>query len=168
MTADAALREFLPRTPFFGGLDEPQLDLLISMLVRRDFRPGEAVMREGEMGRSMWVIRAGSLVVYKRGQDGHEVKMVRLGAGDFCGEMALIEVQPRSSTVLVEAAAELYELTNMDLLRLYQRDVAAYVMVLQNINRELCRRLRRADFRITEFATEFGGEDTQIKSLRPR
>jgi hypothetical protein len=36
-------------------------------------------------------------------------------------------------------------------------------MVLQNINRELCRRLRRADKRITELADEAGDEKTQIR-----
>ena len=59
--------------------------------------------------------------------------------------------------------ARLYELTSMDLYALYQEDVNAYVMVLQNINRELCRRLRRAGNRIAEYADEFGDEATQIR-----
>ena len=58
--------------------------------------------------------------------------------------------------------AHLYELTNMDLYRLYKQDIHAYVMVLQNINRELCRRLRRSDERITELADSFGDSRTQI------
>ena len=49
-----------------------------------------------------------------------------------------------------EVEAVLYELTNRDLYRLYQDDLKAYVLVLQNINRVLCRRLRRATARITE------------------
>ena len=39
----------------------------------------------------------------------------------------------------------LYELAAQDLYALYKADIRAYVMVLQNINRELCRRLRSAD-----------------------
>jgi hypothetical protein len=42
----------------------------------------------------------------------------------------------------------LYELTARNLYACYKADIRAYVMVLQNINRELCRRLRRADNRI--------------------
>jgi hypothetical protein len=44
----------------------------------------------------------------------------------------------------------LYELTAGKLYSCYKADIHAYVMVMQNINRELCRRLRRADNRIAE------------------
>ena len=46
----------------------------------------------------------------------------------------------------------LYELTARNLYTYYEADIYAYVMVMQNINRELCRRLRRADNRIAELA----------------
>ncbi len=90
------------------------------------------------------------------------VKMVRFHPGDFFGETTLIEMQPRPFTVVVETEAVLFELTNMDLYNLYKEDVHAYVMVLQNINRELCRRVRKADTRITEYADEFNRTGTQI------
>jgi hypothetical protein len=44
----------------------------------------------------------------------------------------------------------LYELTARELYTCYKADIHAYVIVMQNINRELCRRLRRADHRIAE------------------
>jgi len=44
----------------------------------------------------------------------------------------------------------LYELTARNLYAYYKADIHAYVIVMQNINRELCRRLRRADRRIAE------------------
>ena len=46
----------------------------------------------------------------------------------------------------------LYELTARNLYTYYKADIYAYVMVMQNINRELCRRLRRSDNRIAELA----------------
>jgi CRP/FNR family transcriptional regulator, cyclic AMP receptor protein len=45
-----------------------------------------------------------------------------------------------------------YELTARNRYTYYKADVYAYVMVLQNINREFCRRLRRADNRIADLA----------------
>jgi CRP-like cAMP-binding protein len=59
-------------------------------------------------------------------------------------------MQNRSATVVAESPTALNELTAHELYRYYKLDIHAYVMVLQNINRELCRRLRRADTRITE------------------
>ena len=102
-------------------------------------------------------------MVSRAGETGHVIRLTRLGPGDFFGETTLIEMQPRSTTVTAEVPALLLELTNMDLYRLYREDVHAYVMVLQNINRELCRRLRRNERRITEMADLSGDEMTQIR-----
>jgi hypothetical protein len=51
----------------------------------------------------------------------------------------------------------LYELTARNLYTYYKTDIHAYVMVLQNINRELCRRLRRADNSVARLADASGG-----------
>ena len=110
----------------------------------------------------MYIVRSGELLKYQSGESGVMVKLMRFGEGDFFGETTLIEIQPRPFTVVAESDAQLFELTNMDLYRLYQEDVHAYVMVLQNISRELCRRLRGADSRVTEYASEFGRTATQI------
>ena len=64
--------------------------------------------------------------------------------------MTLIEMQNRSATVIAESPTVLYELTARQLYTCYKADIHAYVIVLQNINRELCRRLRRADNRLAE------------------
>lgn len=144
------LKAFLLATPFFGGLKDASLDILISMLVERRFDVGAIVVAEGEPGRSMFVVHSGELAVNKRGESGHEIRMSVLEAGDFFGEMTLIEMQNRSATVVVERPTVLYELTAKNLYTFYKSDVHAYVLVMQNINRELCRRLRRADIRITD------------------
>jgi CRP/FNR family transcriptional regulator, cyclic AMP receptor protein len=155
-------KDFLVRTPFFGGLEGATLDLVISMLTDRRFPASASVFQEGEQGRSMYIVRSGELLKYQSGESGRMVKLMRFGPGDFFGETTLIEVQPRQFTVVAESDALLFELTNMDLYRLYQADMAGYVMVLQNINRELCRRLRKADSRITEYADEFNRTGTQM------
>jgi CRP-like cAMP-binding protein len=79
-----------------------------------------------------------------------EVGRRHLGPGDFFGEMTLIEMQNRSATVVAESPTVLYQLTARNLYAYYRADISAYVMVILNINRELCRRLRRADNRIAE------------------
>jgi CRP/FNR family transcriptional regulator, cyclic AMP receptor protein len=158
------LKEFLVRTPFFGGLEDSALDRVIGMLVLRDFPVGASVFRMGDQGRSMYIVQSGALVACANGDSGRVVRLMRFHTGDFFGETTLIEMQPRPFTALVEKAATLYELTNMDLYRLYQQDVNAYVMVLQNINRELCRRLRGAAVRLTKIADSAGDDATQIGS----
>ena len=98
----------------------------------------------------MFVVHSGELVVSKLGDSGRVIRMASLGPGDFFGEMTLIEMQNRSATVIAESSTMLYELTARELYTYYKADIHAYVIVMQNINRELCRRLRRADNRIAE------------------
>ncbi|MGY3388162.1 CRP/FNR family cyclic AMP-dependent transcriptional regulator [Bradyrhizobium sp. USDA 3311] len=141
------LKAFLLATPFFGGLSDPGLDLLMSMLVECRFDAGATVVAEGDPGRSLFIVKSGRLAVSKRAAAGSVIPISVLERGDFFGEMTLIEMQNRSATVVAESPTVLYELTAQKLYACYKADIHAYVIVLQNINRELCRRLRRSDDR---------------------
>jgi len=62
------------------------------------FKDGEVIVREGEVGDTMYVIESGGACAL-RVRDGNEVVLNSFGPGDFFGEMALIEPRPRSATV---------------------------------------------------------------------
>ncbi|MDH2342813.1 cyclic nucleotide-binding domain-containing protein [Bradyrhizobium sp. SSUT77] len=143
------LKAFLLATPFFGGIPDQSLDLLMSMLVERSFDAGATVVTEGEPGRSLFIVKSGRLAVSKRANSGDVIPISVLEPGDFFGEMTLIEMQNRSAAVVAESPTVLYELTAQKLYACYKVDIHAYVIILQNINRELCRRLRRSDDRFT-------------------
>ena len=159
-----SLATFLARTPFFGGLQGETLHRLVGTLTERNCETGEVIFREGDSGRSMYIIHTGQAVVCRTGDSGRLIKLFRMGPGALFGETTLVEMQPRPHTVVVEQPARLYELTNARLYKLYKEDVQTYVMVLQNINRELCRRLRRSDGRLTEWADELDDPVTQIRT----
>ncbi|MBX5484519.1 MAG: cyclic nucleotide-binding domain-containing protein [Myxococcaceae bacterium] len=161
------LKEFLASIPIFGGLDDRTLDRVVAMLDEQKYSSGAVVCREGEMGRAMYVVADGEVVVTRAGGDGGRVKMVRLGPGEFFGELALIDPQPRSASVEVERDATLLALTCRDLYQLYREDLNGYVMVIQNLCRELARRLRRADERICEMASLADEDDADITQIRP-
>lgn len=159
------LRQFLSGIPIFGGLEERTLERVIAMLAEERRAPGEEICREGENGRSMYVVGEGEVVVCRQGEGNSRVRMVRLGRGEFFGEMTLIDPQPRSATVVVEREATLYALGCKDLYALYQEDLPGYVMLVQNLCRELARRLRRADERICELVALT--EDAEVTQIRP-
>jgi len=139
------LQELLGHLPFFAGLWDRGIEWVARTLVERAAAAGSDVFREGEPGASLFVVKEGELSALKSGQE-----LMRLHGGDFFGETTLLEMQPRPFTAHVLRDATLYELTNHDLYGLYKEDMKAYVLVLQNINRELCRRLRSANRRIAE------------------
>jgi CRP-like cAMP-binding protein len=113
----------------------------------------------------MFLVREGEALVCRDSPEGRRMKMVRMGSGDCFGEMTLIDIQKRSATVVAAKPSLLYSLGNRDLYRLYQDDVAGYVMVLQNLCRELSRRLRTTNQRLQDLATE--SEDDGRTQIRP-
>jgi CRP-like cAMP-binding protein len=159
------LKAFLSGIAIFGGLEDATLDRIIAMLRWEEHPLGSVVVREGENGFSMYVVRSGEVALYRKGSADAAIRMARLGPGECFGEMAIIDIQARSATVIVEQSAVLYSLTNRDLYTLYHEDMPGYVMVIQNLCRELSRRLRRADARITQTADQARDETTQIRKL---
>ncbi len=81
----------------------------------RVFKPKEHICREGETGKEMYLILDGVVVVYK----GTDMKTIaRLGAGDFFGEMSLLENLPRFASV--QAVSEVKVLViNLHILEQY-------------------------------------------------
>jgi CRP/FNR family cyclic AMP-dependent transcriptional regulator len=148
------LKLWLPTIPIFGGLESGTLDRIISMLKVHACQPDEEVCKQGDTGREMFVVREGEVVVCRDTDTGKRLKVVRMGPGDFFGEMTLIDIQKRSATVVVAKPSLLFSLSNRDLYTLYQQDVPGYVMVLQNLCRELSRRLRATNSRLQSMAEE--------------
>lgn len=63
----------------------------------RTFEPGDVLFREDEPGNTMFVIQAGQVRISKSGRDGTKTLAI-LGAGEFFGEMAILNAKPRTAT----------------------------------------------------------------------
>jgi CRP/FNR family transcriptional regulator, cyclic AMP receptor protein len=153
---DPSLAAFLRSVPVFRDLKGPSLDVLYEFLEERRWKVGETICTEGDLGRTMYVIREGEVEVSRVSTRGSPVTFVRLGPGECFGEMTLVEQQPRSATCVVKKSAMTYSLTNLDLWHLYKSDNFTYVIILQNICSMLSRRLRKADGRIVDFLEREG------------
>lgn len=166
---DASIATFLRSVPVFVDLKGSSLEILFEFLEERRWDVGEHICNEGEMGRTLYVIREGEVEVLRRSATGNNQSIVKLGPGECFGEMALVELQPRSATCVVRKKAVTYSLTNPELWNVYKSDNFAYVIILQNICRMLSRRLRKADSRIVEFveAIESGKANEAKKKKKP-
>ena len=123
-----------------AGLSPSAVAHLRARAVQRRYAPGDVVVREGDPARDMFLVRSGTLAVQK-GSRG--VTLGTLGPGDCLGEMALIDTQPRSATVVVVETAELLMLAEADFRSLLAVDPAAYARAVENLARTVAGRLRR-------------------------
>jgi CRP-like cAMP-binding protein len=138
-------RAFFAKVPIFAGLAERILGRVIEVARAVPLRDGQVLVEEGELARSMFVVREGELEICKRGRTGAEFCVATLKAGDCVGEMSLIDIQPRSATVRARGSARVYVFDQAEVAKLYVTDLEAYALLVHNIAREISRRLRSAD-----------------------
>ena len=143
--------EMLHAMPIFGAIDDAAILWLLDGAVSSTLAEGECVFREGDLDASVYVIEQGRFVAYRH-WSGNDYRLRELGPGDCFGEMALIDCKPRSATVVAETSGRLIQITAAQLSELYATRPEQYTLVVMNLGREVCRRLRDADKRL--FFTE--------------
>lgn len=103
--------------PLLRGLSSEVLELIVEQTMSVGFKPGDAVMTEGERGDSMFIIIHGVVSVYKAGEHISDLK-----EGDFFGEMALLGDQVRTATVKIKEQTALLKLSRADILQLAENN----------------------------------------------
>ena len=94
---------FLRRVPLFEGLAPEDLQRIAMTAVERAYAPGEALVREGDLGQELVVVVEGTVRVVHIDSDGTERLLRRYGPGDHIGELAVLREAPRAATVIAEA-----------------------------------------------------------------
>ncbi|WP_419189344.1 Crp/Fnr family transcriptional regulator [Stieleria marina] len=135
--------------PIFGGLSESALELIFEVAQERSISLGDYLFREGDNAESLFVLQSGEVSVQK--QNGKKpITLGHLGPGDCIGEMALIDFQPRSASILATTDCQVIEISSSGLRQLMTSDLMQYTMIMMNMGREVSRRLRIADERILQ------------------
>lgn len=138
--------------PLFHGLSEAQMRAVGSVMRRRSVRSGEVILKEGEPGRSLFVLTRGSVEATKLmgapGADGSAPRrkvLVHMSAPQSFGEIGLLEDSPRSATVRAATDCDVLELRREDFEGLLSSDVHLAYVLVRNIATSLIQRLRRTD-----------------------
>ena len=106
----------IAKVPLFAELDAGDIAGISELLRAKLVEPGEVIIREGDHAHSMYFIAAGEVEV-ALGK-----KRVKLGAGQFFGEVAVLKNERRSGTATALERTNLLALSAQDLHALMQRD----------------------------------------------
>lgn len=108
---------------------------------------GTVLFKEGETGTKMYVIKSGRIRMSKRVFD-TDVTVEELGAGDFCGEIALLNEQPRPTTATVLADATVIQVDAAQFENMIRSNSDIAVRMLKKMSQ----RLIQSQFRLSNFA----------------
>jgi CRP-like cAMP-binding protein len=137
----AQIVERLDKVSILEGLSQRQLKNLAKWVKVVAFDEGERIVKRGEAGIGLYLILEGSAEV-RRGNR----TLARLGVGQFFGEMALFDSQPRSADVTSLHPSKLAVLSKWEFWGFAQREPA----VLRSILEEMTRRLRETNQALSE------------------
>jgi len=147
------------KVPLFDDLPQDAFVALVNRLGYHRHGAGHLIIREGEPGRSFFIIVEGRVRVYKAGADGKEITLAHLGEGAFFGEMAMLSGAPRTANVVSEEETEILEVTDTVL-----RDLATkYPQVVNSLKNFYRQRLLNNVMAISPLFEDF--DPAQRKAL---
>ena len=136
--------DVLRRVPLFSDLSEAELARFAEVTREREYPKNSVILFEDDPGDALYIVSSGQVKVVLIGEDGREVILSVLGDGDFFGEMALIDDEPRSAHVIAMKDSQLLVLRRDD----FQAQLEVHPKIALKVLRVLVQRLRRADEKI--------------------
>jgi CRP-like cAMP-binding protein len=132
--------ETLRKYSLFGGLLEEQIESIIPLLEKENFGPDEIIITEGKPNDKIYFLIEGQVMVSKR-----DITLSRFGEGEAFGEMEVLDVMPAAASIKALSQVTVMSMSNKALREIYKIDVKIFSLIIMNLARDLCRRLRRMD-----------------------
>ena len=97
---EAAILDLLRKVPIFQFLGPQELSALASRMSLSTYEAGKVVFHKDEPGSTLQIIAAGSVRIYIPAEGGEEAPLALLNAGDYFGELALLDGGSRTASAM--------------------------------------------------------------------
>jgi len=138
----------------FAGLDPEELRAVKQAAQERSFVAGQQIFKEGDEGDGIYFVAEGSVQISTAVGESERRVLIRIQPGDFFGEMAVVDNQPRSATATAEEDSQLWFVPSAEMLAMMSRCPRIAV----NLVREFSHRMR-------EFNRHYVQETLQAERL---
>ena len=136
----------LKGVPFFVNLNESEISSLAGKLIIRRFSPNQIIFHLGDPAGLLYIISTGKVKISYSTAEGQEAVLAILGAGDFFGELALLDDSPRSASAETLKDTETLTLHRDEFLN-YLDNNPAFARHVLNV---LARRIRHLNNQISD------------------
>lgn len=140
--------DLIRRVPLFSMLTNEQARAVADGVVKRRYRRGELVVEQGKKSNALFIMLNGRARVLTADSRGREVILAVLEAGDYVGEMSLIDNQPHSASVRCDVQCDMLILGRAEFARCLPENSSLSYAIM----RGLVTRLRSADRQIESLA----------------
>ncbi|MBP6339122.1 MAG: cyclic nucleotide-binding domain-containing protein [Vitreoscilla sp.] len=140
--------DLIRRVPLFSMLTNEEARAVADGVVKRRYRRGELVVEQGKKSNALFIMLNGRARVLTADSRGREVILAVLEAGDYVGEMSLIDNQPHSASVRCEVQCDMLILGRAEFARCLPENSSLSYAIM----RGLVTRLRSADRQIESLA----------------
>jgi CRP-like cAMP-binding protein len=132
----------LRKVELFAGLNNEELAEVARICEEKTYQTGEHITGQGDPGDVLFIILDGLVEVIRAGQDGPKT-VVHLGQGQVIGEMALVDLGPRSATIrVISDDANLQAIHHDHFLKLCEEQHHLGYIVMRNLAADLSFKLR--------------------------
>lgn len=136
---------FLQQVELFSDLSTNEISSLLPYLQQKTVKTGDWIIREGETGRNLYLIKKGKAEIVKEEPEFNDFQVLAvLEPGDWVGEMAYLEKEPRSASI---RATEEMEVLTLDLEKLENSPdkQTLYEKIVNRLTKRVSQRLRKTD-----------------------
>ena len=116
------MKDFLESINLFYNVKEDFLENASSVCKINNYPKGSMVILEEEYGDKLFIVKTGTVKITRVNDEGKEVILALLGAGDFFGEMAILDGNSRSANVLAQEKCELVTINKEDFLEMLKKN----------------------------------------------
>jgi len=157
--------EKLKQIPLFAGIceNDEYMNEVSRICTIRKYRKDEKIIKEGDVGSEMFIVYDGAVEIVKRSRAGDDFTVVKLKAEHnvFFGEMALVDDDKRSATVIASSDSVFIVIDKNDFEKLGNRNPEIGLPITRVILKTLTSRLRKTN---EDMLTLFDALVNEIKS----
>ena len=124
-------------------------------LVEKTFNQGEVIIKEGDIGKSFFQLIEGRAGVYADYDKKEPFRLAILEAGEFFGEMAILEAYPRSATVVAESNCQVIEIPESDMEKYFRENPDTVIQLMKHLGS-----------RVQAMANDYAEAEQLLKEMR--
>ncbi len=149
------VKEFLVRIELFKDIRESEIEKIIEIIEERKYSSGDFLFSENTQRKNLFLVLDGDIELFKKSPMGEEKRLALFSNYDFLGEGALLDDSPHSTSARAINDSILLLISRDKFRKLFDDNASTGFKILANIAKVISRRMRSANTRVINIATQY-------------